>query len=109
MLRRVYAFELTAHVAHRVMGGGGVFWGKENCCPSVFKNPCLSLFQLEEGSRGVPLGTLIALMVEEGEDWKKVEVPAAEVAPPSPAAPAPQVVAPPPAPPAPGPATSGGE
>lgn len=46
---------------------------------------------MEEGSRGVPLGTLIALMVEEGQDWKQVEIPPPEAAapPPAPAAPAP--------------------
>ncbi|KAM6937483.1 pyruvate dehydrogenase protein X component, mitochondrial [Xenentodon cancila] len=38
---------------------------------------------MEEGSRNVRLGTLIAVMVEEGEDWKQVEIPAADVAPPS--------------------------
>lgn len=30
---------------------------------------------MEEGSRNVRLGTLIALMVEEGQDWKQVEIP----------------------------------
>lgn len=62
---------------------------------------------MEEGSRSVRLGTLIALMVEEGQDWKQVEIPPPEaVTPPSaPAAPAPAplpVAAPPPRP-----ATSG--
>lgn len=67
---------------------------------------------MEEGSRSVRLGTLIALMVEEGQDWKQVEIPPPEVvtsppeavAPP-PAAPAP--VTPPVAAPPPRPATSG--
>lgn len=46
---------------------------------------------MEEGSRSVRLGTLIALMVEEGQDWKQVEIPQPEaLTPPSaPAAPAP--------------------
>nr|XP_040019106.1 pyruvate dehydrogenase protein X component, mitochondrial isoform X1 [Gasterosteus aculeatus aculeatus] len=51
---------------------------------------------MEEGSRNVRLGTLIALMVEEGQDWKHVEVPHLDAAgPPStdavvpPAAPSP--------------------
>ncbi|XP_068612928.1 pyruvate dehydrogenase protein X component-like [Brachionichthys hirsutus] len=35
---------------------------------------------MEEGSRGVRLGTLIALMVEEGQDWKQVEIPPPEAA-----------------------------
>ncbi|KAG7473826.1 hypothetical protein MATL_G00099960 [Megalops atlanticus] len=39
---------------------------------------------MEEGSRGVRLGTLIALMVEEGEDWTQVEIPTMESAPPTP-------------------------
>lgn len=52
---------------------------------------------MEEGSRNVPLGTLIALMVDEGQDWKQVEMPRLEAAPP---------VAPSPVPP-PKPATSG--
>lgn len=64
-----------------------------------YKRSCVSVCpQMEEGSRAVRLGTLIALMVEEGEDWKTVEIPppvAATPAPPPPAAPA----APPPHPP----------
>ncbi|XP_004069779.1 pyruvate dehydrogenase protein X component, mitochondrial [Oryzias latipes] len=35
----------------------------------------LAKILMEEGSRNVPLGTLIALLVEEGQDWKQVEVP----------------------------------
>lgn len=31
---------------------------------------------MEEGSKNVRLGTLIALLVEEGQDWKQVEIPA---------------------------------
>eukprot|EP00090_Calanus_glacialis_P029932 TRINITY_DN4810_c0_g1_i5.p1 TRINITY_DN4810_c0_g1~~TRINITY_DN4810_c0_g1_i5.p1 ORF type:complete len:580 (-),score=267.46 TRINITY_DN4810_c0_g1_i5:124-1863(-) len=34
---------------------------------------------MAEGSSGVQVGTLIALMVEEGQDWKDVAIPAAEV------------------------------
>lgn len=66
-------------------------------------------FQMEEGSRNVRLGTLIALMVEEGQDWKQVEIPPPEAAAPS----APEAAAPaatpaaPSAPPPPKPATSG--
>jgi pyruvate dehydrogenase complex dihydrolipoamide acetyltransferase long form len=33
---------------------------------------------MEEGAAGVQVGTLIALMVEEGQDWKDVAIPAAE-------------------------------
>ncbi|XP_051739763.1 pyruvate dehydrogenase protein X component, mitochondrial isoform X2 [Ctenopharyngodon idella] len=48
----------------------------------------LAKILVQEGSRGVRLGTLIALMVGEGEDWKQVEIPALEpvtpaVAPPT--------------------------
>nr|XP_023697980.1 pyruvate dehydrogenase protein X component, mitochondrial [Paramormyrops kingsleyae] len=49
----------------------------------------LAKILIGEGSRGVRLGTLIALMVEEGQDWKQVEIPAAEAATPSPPAPGP--------------------
>lgn len=42
---------------------------------------------MEEGSRNVRLGTLIAVMVEEGQDWKQVEIPPPDVAPPSAAPP----------------------
>ncbi|KAM3869750.1 pyruvate dehydrogenase protein X component, mitochondrial [Diretmus argenteus] len=64
---------------------------------------------MEEGSRSVKLGTLIALMVEEGQEWKQVEIPPPEAAAPSPPA-APISAAPvvaPAAPPPPKPATSG--
>lgn len=64
---------------------------------------------MEEGSRNVRLGTLIALMVEEGQDWKQVEIPPPEAATPSAALPAAQAI--PPAAPSPSPspkaATSG--
>uniref|UniRef100_A0A8C7F0X9 Dihydrolipoamide acetyltransferase component of pyruvate dehydrogenase complex n=1 Tax=Oncorhynchus kisutch TaxID=8019 RepID=A0A8C7F0X9_ONCKI len=47
----------------------------------------LAKILMEEGSRAVRLGTLIALMVEEGEDWKTVEIPppvaATQATPPS--------------------------
>ncbi|XP_067235328.1 pyruvate dehydrogenase protein X component, mitochondrial isoform X1 [Chanodichthys erythropterus] len=50
----------------------------------------LAKILVQEGSRGVRLGTLIALMVAEGEDWKQVEIPVAPaVAPPTAAGPAP--------------------
>uniref|UniRef100_A0A668AWN1 Dihydrolipoamide acetyltransferase component of pyruvate dehydrogenase complex n=1 Tax=Myripristis murdjan TaxID=586833 RepID=A0A668AWN1_9TELE len=74
----------------------------------------LAKILMEEGSRGVPLGTLIALMVEEGQDWKQVEMPPPEAAPSSTAPAAAQVAAAPAAAPAapsppspPKPATSG--
>ncbi|XP_073328921.1 pyruvate dehydrogenase protein X component, mitochondrial [Pagrus major] len=69
---------------------------------------------MEEGSRNVRLGTLIALMVEEGQDWKQVEIPPPEAPAPSAAPPATQAAAAPVVPPAapsppppPKPATSG--
>ncbi|XP_015231197.1 PREDICTED: pyruvate dehydrogenase protein X component, mitochondrial [Cyprinodon variegatus] len=43
----------------------------------------LAKIMMEEGSRNVRLGTLIALMVEEGQDWKQVEIPPPDVASPS--------------------------
>ncbi|XP_048828079.1 pyruvate dehydrogenase protein X component, mitochondrial [Brienomyrus brachyistius] len=55
----------------------------------------LAKILMGEGSRGVRLGTLIALMVEEGEDWKQVEIPAAGAATPSPPAPSPAPDSPP--------------
>uniref|UniRef100_A0A8B9KZI1 Dihydrolipoamide acetyltransferase component of pyruvate dehydrogenase complex n=1 Tax=Astyanax mexicanus TaxID=7994 RepID=A0A8B9KZI1_ASTMX len=52
----------------------------------------LAKILMEEGSKSVRLGTLIAVMVEEGEDWKQVEIPAVSSQPaqsaPSPAPPA---------------------
>lgn len=48
-----------------------------------YKYDCLPLSQMEEGSRHVRLGTLIALMVEEGQDWKQVEIPPPEAAAPA--------------------------
>lgn len=74
----------------------------------------LAKILMEEGSRNVRLGTLIALMVEEGQDWKQVEIPSPDAAPPSAAPPATHaaaapVVAPaaPSPPPPPKPVTSG--
>uniref|UniRef100_A0A665UTH8 Dihydrolipoamide acetyltransferase component of pyruvate dehydrogenase complex n=1 Tax=Echeneis naucrates TaxID=173247 RepID=A0A665UTH8_ECHNA len=70
----------------------------------------LAKILIEEGSRNVRLGTPIALLVEEGQDWKQVEIPPpdAPVPPATHAAAAP--VAPPAAPsppPLPKPTTSG--
>ncbi|XP_062245779.1 pyruvate dehydrogenase protein X component, mitochondrial [Platichthys flesus] len=70
----------------------------------------LARILMEEGSRNVRLGTLIALMVDEGQDWKQVEIPPPDAAaPPATQAAAAPVVAPaaPPPPPPPTPATSG--
>ncbi|KAG9472518.1 hypothetical protein GDO78_019071, partial [Eleutherodactylus coqui] len=41
---------------------------------------CLSV---QEGSRNVRLGSLIALMVDEGQDWTQVEIPSVQSSPPS--------------------------
>ncbi|CAL1595474.1 unnamed protein product [Knipowitschia caucasica] len=41
----------------------------------------LAKILMEEGSRSVRLGTLIALMVEQGQDWKQVEIPPPQTAP----------------------------
>ncbi|XP_058502403.1 pyruvate dehydrogenase protein X component, mitochondrial [Solea solea] len=49
----------------------------------------LAKILMEEGSRNVRLGTLIALMVEEDQDWKQVEIPPPDA--PAPSAPAMQV------------------
>lgn len=38
--------------------------------------------QVEEGAKNIKLGSLIGLMVEEGEDWKLVEIPKDTGAPP---------------------------
>uniref|UniRef100_A0A7N8X629 Dihydrolipoamide acetyltransferase component of pyruvate dehydrogenase complex n=1 Tax=Mastacembelus armatus TaxID=205130 RepID=A0A7N8X629_9TELE len=40
----------------------------------------LAKILMEEGSRNVRLGTPIALMVEEGQDWKEVEIPPPDAA-----------------------------
>ncbi|XP_003781277.1 pyruvate dehydrogenase protein X component, mitochondrial [Otolemur garnettii] len=44
----------------------------------------LAKIVVEEGSKNIRLGSLIGLMVQEGEDWKNVEIPK-DVGPPSPA------------------------
>ncbi|XP_043090416.1 pyruvate dehydrogenase protein X component, mitochondrial [Puntigrus tetrazona] len=55
----------------------------------------LAKILVREGSRGVRLGTLIALMVSEGEDWKQAELPALEPeTPPKAAAPPPPTATP---------------
>lgn len=61
------------------------------------KIPFLSISQMEEGSKSVRLGTLIALMVEEGEDWKQVEIPPLVSSQPAPAPPLPLAAPTPPA------------
>ncbi|XP_032402637.1 pyruvate dehydrogenase protein X component, mitochondrial [Xiphophorus hellerii] len=43
----------------------------------------LAKILMEEGSRNVRLGTLIALMVEDGQDWKQVEIPPLDAASPA--------------------------
>nr|XP_033784084.1 pyruvate dehydrogenase protein X component, mitochondrial [Geotrypetes seraphini] len=48
----------------------------------------LAKIMMEEGSKNVRLGTLIALLVEEGQDWKQVEIPSDTTAP-SPSVPPP--------------------
>ncbi|KAJ7416942.1 Pyruvate dehydrogenase protein X component, mitochondrial [Willisornis vidua] len=48
----------------------------------------LAKILVEEGSKNVRLGSLIGLLVEEGQDWKQVEIPA-DGSDPSPAPPAP--------------------
>lgn len=45
---------------------------------------------MQEGSKNVRLGSVIGLLVEEGQDWKQVEIPAdggalSSLAPPAPA------------------------
>ncbi|XP_045871273.1 pyruvate dehydrogenase protein X component, mitochondrial [Meles meles] len=56
----------------------------------------LAKIVVEEGSKNIRLGSLIGLLVEEGEDWKHVEIPK-DVGPPSPAS-KPSVPCPPPEP-----------
>ncbi|KAM3918170.1 pyruvate dehydrogenase protein X component, mitochondrial [Leptodactylus fuscus] len=41
----------------------------------------LAKIMVQEGSRNIRLGSLIALMVEEGQDWTKVEVPSVQSPP----------------------------
>lgn len=45
------------------------------------------LSQVPEDTKDVKVGTLIALMVEEGQDWKDVAIPGSAAAAPTPAAP----------------------
>ncbi|KAM9853869.1 pyruvate dehydrogenase protein X component, mitochondrial [Aulostomus maculatus] len=59
----------------------------------------LAKILMEEGSRNVPLGTLIAVMVEEGQDWKQVDIPPPD--PPAPSAAVQQASPEPPSPVAP--------
>nr|XP_056706995.1 pyruvate dehydrogenase protein X component, mitochondrial [Euleptes europaea] len=59
----------------------------------------LAKIMKEEGSKNVRLGTLIGLLVEEGQDWKQVEIPsdiadAPSLSPQAAAAPSPAVVSP---------------
>ncbi|XP_058383143.1 pyruvate dehydrogenase protein X component, mitochondrial isoform X2 [Diceros bicornis minor] len=44
----------------------------------------LAKIVIEEGSKNIRLGSLIGLLVEEGQDWKHVEIPK-DIGPPSPA------------------------
>ena len=39
-------------------------------------SPCVNCIQKPSGTEAVQLGTVIAVMVEEGEDWQNVEIPA---------------------------------
>ncbi|XP_066439597.1 pyruvate dehydrogenase protein X component, mitochondrial [Eleutherodactylus coqui] len=43
----------------------------------------LAKIMVQEGSRNVRLGSLIALMVDEGQDWTQVEIPSVQSSPPS--------------------------
>ncbi|NXL88886.1 ODPX protein, partial [Alectura lathami] len=54
----------------------------------------LAKILVEEGSKNVRLGSLIGLLVEEGQDWKQVEIPADVGEPPSLASPAAALAAP---------------
>ncbi|XP_053304573.1 pyruvate dehydrogenase protein X component, mitochondrial [Spea bombifrons] len=48
----------------------------------------LAKIMVEEGSKNIRLGSLIALLVEEGQDWKQAEVPKVTTPPPPSPAPA---------------------
>jgi len=48
---------------------------------------------VEEGTKNVRLGSLIGLLVEEGQDWKQVEIPAGASDPSSLTPPAPPLSA----------------
>ncbi|XP_066524340.1 pyruvate dehydrogenase protein X component, mitochondrial [Hoplias malabaricus] len=63
----------------------------------------LAKILIEEGSKNVRLGTLIAVMVEEGEDYKQVEIPTVVSSESSPSPPQPTVTHPTAAPEAPPP------
>jgi len=64
----------------------------------------LAKIMVPEGTQNVQIGTLIALTVDEGEDWKDVQIPAAAPAAAAPAAATPAEPAAAPAPPQPTPA-----
>lgn len=42
----------------------------------IWNSVIILYVQKPENSKDVPLGTLIAVMVEEGEDWQNAEMPA---------------------------------
>ncbi|XP_044125383.1 pyruvate dehydrogenase protein X component, mitochondrial [Bufo gargarizans] len=46
----------------------------------------LAKIMIQEGSRNIRLGSLIALMVDEGQDWTQVEIPSVQTPPPPSAA-----------------------
>ena len=75
----------------------------------LMSTPCW-LFQKPDNSADVSVGTLIALVVDEGDDWQNVQVPASAEAAPKSSAPAspPPAVAPPPPPAAPAAAAAAG-
>uniref|UniRef100_A0A4W4FMS7 Dihydrolipoamide acetyltransferase component of pyruvate dehydrogenase complex n=1 Tax=Electrophorus electricus TaxID=8005 RepID=A0A4W4FMS7_ELEEL len=54
----------------------------------------LAKILLEEGSKNVRLGVLIALMVEEGQDWKQVDIPPLASSRPAPTTPPPTAAPP---------------
>uniref|UniRef100_A0A8C0BVW1 Pyruvate dehydrogenase complex component X n=1 Tax=Buteo japonicus TaxID=224669 RepID=A0A8C0BVW1_9AVES len=70
---------------------GQVGWGLEQPGLNVkCDDGILAKILVEEGSKNVRLGALICLLVEEGQDWKQVEIPAdgsepSPLAPPAPA------------------------
>lgn len=60
-------------------------------------------FQKPENSTDITVGSLIAIMVEEGDDWQNVEVPVDEAVSPASEAPPPAPSAPPTSAPVPAP------
>ncbi|XP_076847850.1 pyruvate dehydrogenase protein X component, mitochondrial [Brachyhypopomus gauderio] len=54
----------------------------------------LAKILMDEGSKNIRLGTLIALMVEEGQDWKQVDIPPLTSSQPAPAPPPPAAAPP---------------